>query len=93
MTDKNEKRAQLAPNDLLNIADGAITVSYTHLMLAGLTLLAAVIYIKTLRISLWKSGTIALSVCAVFACINSLARALNAAMPVSYTHLGLPEGS
>ena len=28
-------------------------------MLAGLTLLAAVIYIKTLRISLWKSGTIA----------------------------------
>ncbi len=42
-------------------------------MLAGLTLLAAVIYIKRLRISLWKSGTIALSVCAVFACINSLA--------------------
>ena len=41
-------------------------------MLAGLTLLAVVIYIKTLRISLWKSGTIALSVCAVFACINSL---------------------
>ena len=49
-------------------------------MLAGLTLLAAVIYIKTLRISLWKSGTIALSVCAVFACINSLCRAINAAM-------------
>ena len=49
-------------------------------MLAGLTLLAVVIYIKTLRISLWKSGTIALSVCAVFACINSLARVLNAAM-------------
>ncbi|UYJ42473.1 MAG: hypothetical protein OGM81_08985 [Oscillospiraceae bacterium] len=41
-------------------------------MLVGLTLLAVVIYIKTLRISLWKSGTIALSVCAVFACINSL---------------------
>ena len=49
-------------------------------MLAGLTLLAAVIYIKTLRISLWKSGTIVLSVCAVFACINSLSRAINAAM-------------
>lgn len=49
-------------------------------MLAGLTLLAVVIYIKTLRISLWKSGTIALSVCAVFACINSLCRAINAAM-------------
>ena len=49
-------------------------------VLAGLTLLAAVIYIKTLRISLWKSGTVALSVCAVFACINSLCRAINAAM-------------
>ena len=49
-------------------------------ILAGLTLLAVVIYIKTLRISLWKSGTIALSVCAVFACINSLCRAINAAM-------------
>ena len=49
-------------------------------MLAGLTLLAVVICIKTLRISIWKSGTIALSVCAVFACINSLSRAINAAM-------------
>ncbi len=49
-------------------------------VLAGLTLLAAVIYIKTLRITLWKSGTVALSVCAVFACINSLCRAINAAM-------------
>ena len=29
-------------------------------MLAALTLLVVVIYIKTLRISLWKSGTIAL---------------------------------
>ena len=28
-------------------------------VLAGLTLLAAVIYIKTLRITLWKSGTVA----------------------------------
>ena len=35
---------------------------------------------KTLRISLWKSGTVALSVCAIFACINSLCRAINAAM-------------
>ena len=42
---------------------------------AVLALAAALIYIKTLRISPWKSGTIALSVCAVFACINSIARA------------------
>ena len=53
-------------------------------MLAGLTLLASMFYIKTLRISLWKSGTIALSVCAVFACINSLSRAINAAMLVRH---------
>ena len=48
--------------------------------LAGITLIAAVLYIKTLRTSLWKSGTIALSVCAVFACVNSLSRAINAAI-------------
>lgn len=41
---------------------------------------AALIYIKTLRISSWKSGTIALSVCAVFACINSISRAVSAAL-------------
>ena len=36
----------------------------------ALTLIALTtvfLYVKTLRISLWKSGTIALSVCAVFA--------------------------
>ena len=52
----------------------------TALASAFLTLLAIALYIRTLRISLWKSGTIALSVCAVFACINSLSRAINAAM-------------
>ena len=74
----------LAPLHALLCAAGGV-VCYTRRMptapvLAGLTLLATVIYIKTLRISLWKSGTIALSVCAVFACINSLCRAINAAM-------------
>ena len=74
----------LAPLLALLCAAGGV-VCYAHRVptapvLAGLTLLAAVIYIKTLRISLWKSGTVALSVCAVFACINSLCRAINAAM-------------
>lgn len=41
--------------------------------LALITLIASAIYIRTLHISLWKSGTIALSVCAVFACLGSLA--------------------
>ena len=80
----------LAPLLALLCAAGGV-VCYARRMptapvLAGLTLLAAVIYIKTLRISLWKSGTVALSVCAVFACINSLCRAINAAMLV-----GLPQ--
>ena len=52
----------------------------TVLALAGITLLTIVLFTKTLRISLWKSGTIALSVCAVFACLNSLSRAVSAAI-------------
>ena len=60
----------LAPLLALLCAAGGM-VCYARRMptapvLAGLTLLAAVIYIKTLRITLWKSGTVALSVCAVF---------------------------
>lgn len=37
-----------------------------------------VIYHKTLRITIWKSSSIFLAVCAVFACVNSLSRAVNA---------------
>ena len=59
----------------------------TALSSALLTLLAIALYIKTLRISLWKSGTIALSVCAVFACMNSLSRAVSAAIVM---HMQLP---
>ncbi len=67
----------------LCVAGGALC-RYLHastaLATAGLTLMAMFLYIRTTQISLWKSGTIALSVCAVFACLNSLSRALNAAM-------------
>ena len=48
----------------------------TALPLLLITLAAILLYLKTLRISLWKSGTIALTVCAVFACLNSLSRAI-----------------
>ena len=47
-----------------------------------ITLAAIFLYLKTLRISLWKSGTIALAVCAVFACLNSLSRAVGAAIMI-----------
>ena len=50
------------------------------------------IYHKTLKISVWKSVSIFLAVFAVFTCVKSLSRAVNALMtadPVSYTHLCL----
>ena len=46
---------------------------------------AMMLYHKTLRISLWKSVSIFLAVCAVFACVNSFCRAINAVLAV-----GLP---
>lgn len=52
----------------------------TAFALAFITLTAIALYLRTLRVSLWKSGTIALSVCAVFACVNSLSRAVSAAI-------------
>lgn len=51
----------------------------TLIPVADMALLAAVIYVKTVNLSLWKSRTIALASCALFCCINSLFRALNAA--------------
>lgn len=52
----------------------------TAYAIACVTGIAVFLYIKTSQISLWKSGTIALSVCAVYACLNSLSRALNTVM-------------
>ena len=47
-----------------------------------ITLTAIFLYLRTLRISLWKSGTIALAVCSVFACLNSLSRAVGTAIVI-----------
>ena len=54
----------------------------TAFPLLFITLAAIFLYLKTLRISLWKSGTIALAVCAVFACLNSLSRAVGTAITI-----------
>lgn len=51
----------------------------TLLPVSILALGAAVLYVKSLNLSLWKSRTIALASCALFCCINSLFRAFNAA--------------
>ena len=47
-----------------------------------ITIVTIFLYLKTLRLSLWKSGTIALAVCAVFACLNSLSRAVGTAITI-----------
>ena len=47
-----------------------------------ITIVTIFLYLKTLRLSLWKSGTIALAVCAVFACLNSLSRAVGTAIVI-----------
>lgn len=76
--------AWLAPLILALCVIGGVLCYHFHVStvpaLALVAAAAAILYINTLRISLWKSGTIALSVCAVFACMNSLSRAFNAAI-------------
>lgn len=52
----------------------------TRLLLIPILLLLMLIYHKTLQISIWKSSSIFLAVCAVFACVKSLSRAVNAIM-------------
>ena len=68
---------------LLCITGGSVCYIKRISTIPALALILSVttfLYIKTLRISLWKSGTVALSICAVFACINSLSRAVNAVL-------------
>ena len=50
------------------------------LLLVPVLMLLMLIYHKTLQISIWKSSSIFLAVCAVFACVKSLSRAVNAIM-------------
>lgn len=45
----------------------------------------AILYTRTLSVSLWRSGNVALAVCSVFSCTNSLTQAINAIL------LGSPE--
>ena len=52
----------------------------TKLILFPVLVITMILYHKTLKITIWKSGSIFLAVCAVFACINSLSRAVNAIM-------------
>lgn len=50
----------------------------TGWMTAVIILMAGFIYIHTLDISRWKAVNVLLAICAVFSCLNSIARAVNA---------------
>ena len=52
----------------------------TTLFLIPVLLFLMLLYHRTLQISIWKSSSIFLAVCAVFACVKSLSRAVNAIM-------------
>ena len=52
----------------------------TTLFFIPVLLFLMLLYHKTLQISIWKSSSIFLAVCAVFACVKSLSRAVNAIM-------------
>jgi len=54
----------------------------TILLLFPTAMLLMLMYHKTLQISVWKSGSIFLAVCAVFICVNSLTRAVNALLTI-----------
>ncbi len=79
--------AWLAPSLLALVVGGGLICYRLHapttLALAIAILCTVGMYIASLRISLWKSATVALSVCAVFACLNSVSRALDAAFAAS----------
>lgn len=75
----------------VSISEGAVCYFLnlpTYPVLFATLLVLMVIYHKSLRISIWKSVSIFLAVCAVFACVNSLSRAVNA---IVAARLNLPE--
>ncbi len=49
-------------------------------IMLGAVFVAGFAYVRSLDLSLWKSVSVALAICAVFACVNSLSRAINAIM-------------
>ncbi len=55
----------------------ALKISTGFLMLITVVL-SIIIYTRSLQVSYWKSVSVSLAVCAVFACVNSLSRAINA---------------
>ncbi len=59
-------------------------VSTTAIVLITIPALM-LIYVRTLRLSVWKTGSVALSVYAVFACLNSISRGIDAVLNTGTT--------
>lgn len=57
----------------------------TGILMLITVVLSVIIYIRTLYVSYWKSVSVALAVCAVFACVNSLSRAINALITTEFS--------
>ena len=74
--------AFLVPLGAILCAAGGVSCCYlktgTGWMMTGLVLLFGLIYVHTLDVSRLKSVNVLLGVCAVFSCLNSIARAINA---------------
>ena len=72
---------------LISILGGCISFQLnisTSLFLVIAMLIAVLVYTRTIQVSLWKSLSVAISVCGVFSCINSLSRAINAMLIVHH---------
>lgn len=72
----------------LSFAWGMVCLHFnisTAPVMALLVFVAIMIYIHTLHITLWMSISVALAVCAVFACVNSMSRAINALFTADLT--------
>ena len=65
----------------------------TRSVLLPLLFVLLVLYHSTLLISLWKSVSIYLAVCAVFSCFNSLSRAVSAMLNFGSEHLAFSSSS
>ncbi len=72
----------LLPSLLLLCMGGALICSYvnigTFFVMTALIVIVGLFYMYTVDVSRWKSANIAIAVCAVFACVNSISRAINA---------------
>ncbi len=74
--------AVLAPTLFCLCVGGGLICYYANIstfsVMTALILGLSLVYMRTVDVSRWKSANIAIAVCAIFACLNSISRAINA---------------